>query len=118
MNTYQAIYDAAIVQLDLSWQKEVIVQSITGAAETIQIEQTRPSVLMRPQMFPDGNQWCCLYGDNLQAGVAGFGDTPEKAAEAFDAAWKSEKAGLLAKVFPGLDTAARSFPGVSSEPQP
>jgi len=23
----------------------------------------------------DGNQWCYLYGENLQEGISGFGDT-------------------------------------------
>lgn len=29
----------------------------------------------------DGNQWCALMGDNLQVGVAGFGDTLKEALE-------------------------------------
>ena len=29
----------------------------------------------------DGNMWCFLWGDNLQEGVCGFGET------IFDAAW-------------------------------
>ena len=33
-------------------------------------------VLMRPRLFVDGNKWCALYGEDLQNGVAGFGDTP------------------------------------------
>lgn len=31
---------------------------------------------LKPRLMIDGNMWCCLYGDNLQEGVAGFGDTP------------------------------------------
>lgn len=31
----------------------------------------------------DGNQWCVLYGANLQEGIAGFGDTPISAMRAF-----------------------------------
>ena len=27
----------------------------------------------------DGDQWCALYGENLQEGVAGFGRTPAEA---------------------------------------
>ena len=27
----------------------------------------------------DGEQWCYLLGENLQEGIAGFGDTPFKA---------------------------------------
>lgn len=51
------------------------------------LEAKRPFMLLRPRMFPDGSQWCALYGDNLQDGVAGFGDTPEKAAIQFDIEW-------------------------------
>lgn len=32
----------------------------------------------------DGNQWCVLYGEDLQVGIAGFGDTPMKAMQAFE----------------------------------
>lgn len=56
-------------------------------AELVEMERIRPFMLLRPRIFPDGNQWCALYGTNLQEGVCGFGDTPEKAAEAFDKAW-------------------------------
>jgi len=31
---------------------------------------------IRPKLFEDGNSWCCLYGDNIQEGVAGFGNSP------------------------------------------
>lgn len=34
---------------------------------------------LKPDLFIDGNQWCVLYGENLQEGIAGFGDTPQKA---------------------------------------
>ena len=47
----------------------------------------RPSVLFRPKLIIDGNQWCALYGDNLQDGVAGFGESPAKAMYDFDRAW-------------------------------
>ena len=42
---------------------------------------------MRPTLSIDGNQWCALYGDNLQDGVAGFGDSPDAAMREFDKAW-------------------------------
>lgn len=47
-----------------------------------------PSVLFRPKLFIDGDQWCALYGDNLQEGVSGFGISPEKAMHDFDKNWK------------------------------
>ena len=50
-------------------------------------ERIYPHVVLRAKVYPDGDKWCCLYGDNLQDGVAGFGDTPAKAANAFDTMW-------------------------------
>jgi hypothetical protein len=46
-----------------------------------------PHLLYKASLSLDGNQWCWLYGDNLQEGIAGFGDTPAKAAIEFDRAW-------------------------------
>lgn len=34
---------------------------------------------LKPQFFIDGDKWCCLYGENIQDGVAGFGDSPHEA---------------------------------------
>ena len=36
----------------------------------------------------DGDSWCALCGENLQEGVAGFGDTQEDALAAFEQAWE------------------------------
>lgn len=47
----------------------------------------RPSVLYRPSLSIDGDQWCVLYGKDLQSGVAGFGESPAKAMEDFDKVW-------------------------------
>jgi len=52
-----------------------------------EVELSRPFMLLRPSMTLDGNKWCALYGDNIQDGLCAFGDTPAKAAEAFDGAW-------------------------------
>ena len=46
-----------------------------------------PFTLYRPKIFIDGNQWCALYGENIQEGVAGFGDSPEKAVADFNRKW-------------------------------
>jgi hypothetical protein len=54
-------------------------------------------VRMRPSIFPDGDQWCCLYGEDLQVGVAGFGNTPEQACAAFDLAWSTERPPVMAR---------------------
>lgn len=56
---------------------------------------TAPHVLLKPKFGRDGNQYYFLYGDNLQEGVAGFGDTPEKAAEDFDNNWSNDDVSKL-----------------------
>lgn len=47
-------------------------------------------VRLTPRIFPDGDQWCMLYGDNLQDGVSGFGKTPAEAAADFDHNWGNQ----------------------------
>lgn len=49
-----------------------------------------PSAIYRPRLFVDGDEWCALYGDDLQNGVAGFGASPREAMAAFDEAWCSD----------------------------
>lgn len=41
---------------------------------------------LRPKISKDGDQWCVLYGDNLQEGVSGFGNTPMEAIQDFNSA--------------------------------
>jgi len=48
---------------------------------------SEPFTVYKPKLFPDGNQWCALYGENLQDGVAGFGDSPALAVADFNRAW-------------------------------
>lgn len=50
-------------------------------------ELRRPFMMLKPKIFIEGNKWCALYGENLQDGVAGFGDSPELASWDFDKAW-------------------------------
>jgi hypothetical protein len=58
------------------------------------LERTRPFHMLQPhtRIFLYGNpgsgrMWCILYGENLQDGVAGFGETPDKASYDFDKNW-------------------------------
>lgn len=76
--------------MDLQQQAEKML-------EAVKTEMTRPSVLFRPKVFPDGDYWCALYGENLQDGVAGFGPTPELACREFDIEWTHRKAGTQPK---------------------
>ena len=70
------------------------IQAAAGAHD-------RPSAVYRPDLMRDGNQWCALYGADLQVGVAGFGDSPAAAMWDFDCNWVAK---LTAKVAsPALD---------------
>lgn len=73
-------------------EQAILNTQFNAALEANATEQARraPHVLMRPAIYPDGNQWCALYGANLQEGVAGFGDTPELACADFDKNWASQ----------------------------
>lgn len=46
-----------------------------------------PSFMLKPRLSIDGDQWCALHGENLQDGIAGFGDSPDKAYLDFDKNW-------------------------------
>lgn len=59
------------------------------AAWDITYAYTRPSAVYRPTLSIDGNQYCALYGADLQSGVAGFGDTPDAAMADFDKNWRT-----------------------------
>jgi len=64
-----------------------MVENHAAAVSTWQRLATAPHVLMRPTLSMDGNMWCALYGKDLMKGVAGFGETPLKACDDFDANW-------------------------------
>ncbi len=53
-------------------------------------QQARPSAIYRPKLQRDGNEWVALYGDNLQIGVVGLGNTPDEAMIDFDKKWHKE----------------------------
>lgn len=76
---------------------------VVHAAEAVEQERARPFVLLRPRLFPEGNQWCALYGDNTQEGVAGFGDTPAQASIQFDIEWLNARCAVKAPEQPILE---------------
>ena len=63
------------------------IQNILNDEQKRAYMESRPSFILKPQLSIDGNQWCALYGDNLQNGVAGFGDSPDEAYQDFDKNW-------------------------------
>lgn len=97
MDNYQAIYDAVrskMGYIDSGVLMDRIVQcfdmysQISAMFQSIEYENIRPSVVYHPKIYIDGNQWCALYGENLQDGVAGFGESPSKAMQDFDKSWQ------------------------------
>jgi hypothetical protein len=68
---------------------------------TIQHQEKLNYLIMKQEMHymqvfnlkpvKDGNQWVVLLGENLQEGIAGFGETPLKAVLDFNKNFASEK---------------------------
>lgn len=46
---------------------------------------------LKPKFSIDGDQYCYLYGESLQEGIAGFGSTANEAMGAFYLAFHNEK---------------------------
>ncbi len=98
-DNYQAVYDAVrsrISGVDIgsaiesAMRNENIGHHAAMAASSIQEAAScynEPSAIYRPKISIDGNQWCALYGDNLQDGVAGFGDSVALAMVDFNRNW-------------------------------
>lgn len=80
-NEYQSLVSEAISHE--ARMAGAAIQQAAGAHES-------PSAVYRPKLTIDGDQWCALYGDNLQDGVAGFGDSPMEAMWDFDLAWRTK----------------------------
>ena len=119
MDSYQAIYDATRSRINPVDSSDAIQSAIRdlGLGDyagnvayefqnlAIQLQQlaAKPSIIYKPKLSIDGNQWCALYGDNLQEGVCGFGDSPAEAMKAFDDAWHEKLS--TPEIFPGTKDA-------------
>ena len=95
-DNYQAVYDAVRsrlqgcdvgVAIQRAFDISGLIHQASNAIQSIEFEHVRPSVLYRPSISIDGNKWIALYGDNLQDGVAGSGDSVGEAMLSFDNAW-------------------------------
>jgi hypothetical protein len=103
-DSYSAIYDAVRSRIsngDIGAAVADVISNsgISHAAEMAKyaIQEAaggfmRPSVMFRPTLSVDGNQYCALYGENLHEGCAGFGDTADLAMWDFDKNWREQKA--------------------------
>lgn len=75
-----------------SWTS--VAQHFSYCADVLLGQYQSPFVQLKPKLYIDGNQWCVLYGDNIQEGLVGFGDTPAKAVVDFDTNYFNQKAGI------------------------
>ena len=108
MDTHQAIYDGVRSKISNGDIGAAVEQAISnsGLGEAVQsagyewrnaaihaqeaaMELMRPCVVFKPVISLDGDKYCVLFGDNLQDGVAGFGDSPADAMADFDKEWKA-----------------------------
>jgi len=73
-----------------SYLHELAQQNINNEADVIQqkyLAESRRSlwaIVYKLIPFKDGNSWCVLLGNDLQDGIAGFGNTPAVALQAFE----------------------------------
>lgn len=79
--------------IDEKYMEQALVE-FTGAMNDWRMKnyeynciRSAPHVVENARVFLDGNMWCCLKGDDIQSGVCGFGETPEKACSEFDNVW-------------------------------
>ena len=68
---------------------------VSSNEQKLSEELLRPFMLLKPSLSIDGDMWCCLYGENLQEGVAGFGISPDLASRDFDRAWHEQLDGTV-----------------------
>jgi hypothetical protein len=102
---------------DSSMAANAICHAAEMTRETIRMavyEYARPSTVHKPRLFIDGDQWCALLGKNLQDGVAGFGDSPSAAMNAFDNAWCEKLPAKMSNI-PGISQ--KDFETAVSEEQ-
>ena len=69
--------DSEMLRSQLSWNAERQHSEEMNYIVQKQEYALISSLGLKP--YRDGDQWCFLYGDNIQEGVCGFGDTPYKA---------------------------------------
>ena len=96
MDTYQPIFDAVRSKLTSCDTGEAISRAVSSSGLDHAVGQIteivrqavgdyqRPSVLYKPRLFIDGDQWCAMYGTTIQGCVTGFGDSPAEAMSDFD----------------------------------
>jgi hypothetical protein len=92
-NVGQIVADACREAFDISHMRAILQEQFCATA----MEMARPAVLFKPTLLRDGDKWCALLGENLQEGIAGFGDTVAEAMTNFDQAFYKERTPAAAR---------------------
>ena len=79
---------------DTSHYDQILFQEKIRAAE-LEVDCKLFSML-KPQIYVDGDRWCCLYGEDIQSGIVGFGKSPIEAIRQWNSEWYKEVAALEA----------------------
>ena len=64
------------MKLDEHYQERLYDMEMETATTTFDLAIFKS---LKPRLFKDGDQWCCLYGESIQEGIVGFGNTPYNA---------------------------------------
>ena len=59
---------------------EAMIEAATGA-------DYKQFAMIKPNLYKDGDKWCCLYGVDQIVGIVGFGNTPHEAILDWNSAW-------------------------------
>lgn len=56
----------------------------------IEMQEMSLFALLKPSLKQDGSQWCVLYGDSIEEGIAGFGISPNVAIQNWNKKWHEQ----------------------------
>lgn len=87
LNQNDSSYVAVQAVNEMGFIREHLIESI----QIIRNELIRPSVIYKPKLSLDGNQYCFMLGENPMEGCVGYGSTVEEAARDFDKNWHEYK---------------------------
>lgn len=68
-----------------NWDDQIKQSELYRVVES---EEMNLFVMLGCSLKKDGNQWCVLYGEDLQSGICGFGESPKKAIWDFNKQWE------------------------------
>ena len=80
-----------LLQIESSQRQhfEVMLQQDRQSIIVEQLEYNLFSII-KPKLYKDGDSWCCLFGDDINVGICGFGDTPYLAILDWNRAWNNQ----------------------------